>query len=219
MGSPQYKFKNIYLFILVLAGWFALIAQLYLIIVNRVTAIPETIMRYFSFFTILTNILVAVCCTILLLNKKKSLYNFFSNSKNITAITVYITVVGFVYNLILRFLWKPQGLQLLVDELLHTLIPALFILFWLLFIPKAGLKTKHILPGLIYPLVYVIYILIRGEFTGFYPYPFINVKTIGYNKVFLNSGILVIVFAVFSLLFVVIDKYGKNSDHNLTKSN
>ena len=201
---------------LIIAGWFALIAQLYLIILNRVTAIPETIVRYFSFFTILTNILVAVCCTILLLNKMNGLFNFFSNPKTIAAITVYITVVGLVYNLILRFLWKPQGLQLLVDELLHTLIPVLFIFFWLLFLPKAGLKTKDILPWLMYPFIYIIYILIMGAFSGFYPYPFIDVKTIGYNKVFLNSGILVIVFVVFSLLFVAIDRYGKkNSSNNI----
>ena len=216
MSSLEFKFKNIYLFVLIIAGWFALIAQLYLIILNRVTAIPETIVRYFSFFTILTNILVAVCCTILLLNKMNGLFNFFSNPKTIAAITVYITVVGLVYNLILRFLWKPQGLQLLVDELLHTLIPVLFIFFWLLFLPKAGLKTKDILPWLMYPFIYIIYILIMGAFSGFYPYPFIDVKTIGYNKVFLNSGILVIVFVVFSLLFVAIDRYGKkNSSNNI----
>lgn len=220
MNSRQSKFKNIYLFVLVLAGWFALIAQLYLIILNRVTGIPETIVRYFSFFTILTNILVAVCCTILLLNKRNRLFNFFSNPKAIAAITVYITVVGLVYNLILRFLWRPQGLQLLVDELLHTLIPTLFILFWLLFVPKAGLKIKDILPWLMYPFIYIIYILIRGAFSGFYPYPFIDVKTIGYNKVFLNSGILVIVFVIFSFLFLAIDRYGKRIQAtSLTKNN
>ncbi len=100
MITQKVAYKRIYLLALEFTGWFALIAQLYLIIRNRVTAIPETIIRYFSFFTILTNILVAVCCTILLLNKKKSLFNFFSNPKTITAITVYITVVGLVYNLI-----------------------------------------------------------------------------------------------------------------------
>jgi hypothetical protein len=44
-------------------SWLAEILQLYLIIVNRTASIPETIIRFFSFFTILTNILVAVCFT------------------------------------------------------------------------------------------------------------------------------------------------------------
>ncbi|HEV8081648.1 MAG TPA: Pr6Pr family membrane protein [Chitinophagaceae bacterium] len=124
---PQSSSRQIFLFVITITGWFALIAQLYLIILNRVTTVPGTIIRYFSFFTILTNILVALCCTVLLINKNKRWYKFFSNSKTITAITVYITVVGLVYNLILRFLWRPQGLQLLVDELLHSVI--LFFLF------------------------------------------------------------------------------------------
>ncbi|MFZ5976285.1 MULTISPECIES: Pr6Pr family membrane protein [unclassified Hydrotalea] len=32
---------------------------------------------------------------------------------------------------------------------------------------------------LIYPLLYLVYILIRGSFSGFYPYPFVNVLQIG----------------------------------------
>lgn len=209
MSNEPSKSKKIYLLVLVITGWFALIGQLYLIINNRVTSIPETIIRYLSFFTILTNLLVAVCSTIFLLNKRNGWFNFFSNLKTIAAIAVYITVVGLVYNVILRFLWNPKGFQLLIDELLHSVMPVLFILFWILFVPKAGLKVKDILPWLLYPFVYVIYILIRGAFTGLYPYPFIDVKELGYNKVLLNSGVLVIVFVVFSLLYVGMDRYGK----------
>ncbi|MEP6584422.1 MAG: Pr6Pr family membrane protein [Ginsengibacter sp.] len=208
MNNKEVTFRKICLLALVVLGWFALAGQFYLIILNRVTSIPGTIIRYFSFFTILTNFLVAVCSTVLLVNKNRW-HQFFSNAKTITAITVYITVVGLVYNVILRFLWSPEGFQSLIDELLHTAIPVLFILFWIFFMPKAGLKSKDILPWLLYPFIYVIYILIRGAFTGLYPYPFIDVKELGYNKVLLNSGMLVIVFVVFSLLFVGVDHYFK----------
>ena len=211
MSNRHATFKKAYLFVLAFTGWFALTGQLYLIIYNRTTSIPATIVRYFSFFTILTNLLVAVCATILLLNKKNRWFNFFTSFKTITAIAVYITVVGLVYNVILRFLWNPQGFQLLIDELLHSVIPVLFILFWVLFIPKAGLKAKDIWPWLLFPLVYVIYVLIRGAVTDLYPYPFIDVKDLGYNKVLINSGFLVIVFVVFSLLFVGIDKFFKKN--------
>ncbi len=203
MNDHQAKFRNIYLCVLVITGWFALIGQLYLIMQNRATSIPSTVIRYLSYFTILTNLLVAICSTILLLNKKNSWFNL----RTITAIAVYITVVGLVYNVILRFLWEPQGFQLIIDELLHTVMPILFILFWIIFVPGAGLKVKDILPWLIYPFIYVVYVLIRGAFTGLYPYPFIDVKELGYNKVLLNSGILVIVFVVFSLLFVGMDRF------------
>jgi len=200
------KSRNIFLFILVIAGWFALIAQFYLIIENRVASLAETVARYFGFFTILTNILVAVCCTFLLFKPGSVAARFFSKATTQTAIAVYITVVGLIYNIVLRFLWKPEGLQMIVDELLHTVIPLLFIVQWYLYAPKQGLKWKDIFPWLIYPLLYLIYTLFRGSFSGFYPYPFINANELGYNKVWINCIGLLIFFLFLSSLFVAIAK-------------
>ncbi|MEP6465735.1 MAG: Pr6Pr family membrane protein, partial [Parafilimonas sp.] len=95
------KTKKIVLFIIVFLGWFALVAQLFLIIQTRQVSIFETIVRYFSFFTILTNLLVTICCTILFADKKSRLNNFFSKPGTLTAIAVYIVIVGIVYNIIL----------------------------------------------------------------------------------------------------------------------
>jgi hypothetical protein len=195
--------------IVAILGWFALAGQFYLIIENRVASIPETIMRYFGFFTILTNILVALCCNFLLLKSNSYIGKFFLKHTTVTAIAVYITIVGFVYNLILRFLWNPQGLDRVVDELLHTAIPILFIFLWLVFIPKAKLKWKNIFTWLIFPFLYLIYILIRGSFAGYYPYPFIDVNQLGYRKVFLNGLGILVAFLLVSILFVAIDKFIK----------
>src|ERR1041385_58276 len=69
---------KIFLLILSLLGWLALVGQFYLIIENRVVSVPETIIRYFSFFTILPNLIVAVCCTSLMLKSASAIGNFFS---------------------------------------------------------------------------------------------------------------------------------------------
>ena len=201
------RFQKPFLVILVVSGWFALMAQFYLIIVNRVGSIPETIIRYFSFFTILTNVIAVVCCTFILLKPASNVGKFFSRPDALTAIAVYITVVAIVYNTVLRFLWRPQGLQLIVDELLHSVIPLLFIVLWFLLTVKAVLKWENIFRWLLYPLGYVIYILIRGAFSGFYPYPFINVTELGYNKVLVHCVGLLLVFLFLSLLFVAIGKW------------
>ena len=112
-----------------------------------------------------------------------------------------------VYNVILRFLWQPQGLQYVTDELLHTLIPLLFILFWFLYVPKNGLQYKNALPWLIYPLLYVVYTAIHGVITGFYPYPFVNVGELGYGKVLINSCGLLIAFLGLSLFLIAVAKF------------
>jgi len=210
------RFQKTLAVILSLLGWFALLAQLYLIVENRNASIVETVIRYFSFFTILTNLLVVVCCTILLLKQGTKAWRFFSAPSTLTALAVYITVVGMVYNIVLRFLWDPQGLQFVVDELLHSVIPVLFIIFWLISIKGVAISWKNIFPWMIYPLAYFIYILIFGAFSGFYPYPFINVADLGYGKVLINSVLLLFGFFLLALFFVWIRKQvaGK-AKHNL----
>ena len=207
------KAKQLFLAIGAALGWFAIVFQFYLIIINKTASISETIIRFFSFFTILTNILVALCFTFLLFKPGSKWGKFFTRPSTQTALTAYITVVGIIYNIILRFLWSPQGLQLIVDELLHTVIPIWFILYWFIFVPKETLKW-NILPWLIYPVIYCIYTLIRGAIFGFYPYPFIDVNALGYTKVLINILGLVIVFFVVSLLLVGIAKLIKRAPGN-----
>ena len=137
MDSKLIKVPSYYLIVMAALGWFALAAQLYLIIQNRVASVAETVIRYFSFFTILTNIIVALCVTVLLVKPNTKCGKFLYRPATLTAITVYITIVGIVYNVILRFLWQPQGLQKIIDELLHTVIPFLFILLWVFYVSKS----------------------------------------------------------------------------------
>ena len=188
-------------------GWIALILQLYLIINNRTASIPETLLRYFGFFTILTNILVAVSLTMVYLKGISENGHFLTRPKTLTATAVYITIVGLIYNIILRFQWAPQGLAKLVDELLHSVIPVLFIFFWIKFVPKQSIQWKSILSWLIYPLVYLGYTLLRGSFAAWYPYPFINVTELGgYSKVLMNSTMVTVAFLVIAVFFAGIAK-------------
>lgn len=187
-------------------GWLTVVAQFYLIIINRTATLPETVVRFFSYFTILTNILVALSFTALLLKQGNQWRSFFSRPDVLTAIAVYITIVGLVYNLILRRLWAPEGLQRLVDELLHTVMPLLFFLFWCIYVSRHALKWKQVPYWLLYPFIYFLYVLVRGALSGFYPYPFVNVKEHGYGPVLLNSLYIMSAFVFFSVLFVAIGK-------------
>jgi hypothetical protein len=189
-----------------LLGWVAVILQFYLILKNREASVPETIIRYFSFFTVLTNLLATLCFSFLLLSPHSAFGNFFSRTTTLSAIAVYMCIVGIIYNLILRFLWNPQGLQRIADELLHVVNPVWFLLFWIIQVSKSALRWKHAFIWLIYPVLYVAFILFRGAFSGFYPYPFSNVHQLGYPHVLLNCTKTILAFFVVSLLFVWIGK-------------
>lgn len=192
-------------------GWFAVLTQYFLMLENRVTPIGETTIRFFSFFTILTNSLVAVYFSYQAINQKPEQQNFLNIPGVLTAITVYITIVGLVYQVVLRQIWEPTGLQMIVDELLHSVIPLYTIVFWYLYENKSAINWRQLPIWLIYPLIYLIYILIRGRASGFYPYPFIDVSELGLSTVLINALVLLIIFLVVSILFVGI---GKQVDKN-----
>jgi hypothetical protein len=187
-------------------AWSALILQFLLMILNRVASVAETVIRFFSFYTILSNILVACCFTALLIKYRSGKESLFTLPETFSATVLYITIVGAVYNLVLRNLWAPQGLQRVVDELLHSIIPVFFVLYWIILVPKGNLHWKTIFSWLIFPLVYLIVILFRGAYSGFYPYPFIDVNVLGYNNTLLNCAYITIAFIMLSILIIGFSK-------------
>lgn len=182
---------------LALISWFALALQLYLVIgLNNAQGIPLsfTLVNYFSFFTVLSNLLIAVIYTLTALTPDKP-------SPNLQAATAaYIAVVGTGYSLLLRHIWDPQGLQKLADVLLHDAIPVLYVLFWLIFCRKRkSLPWSAAFSWLIAPTIYLIYSMIRGSITGWYPYHFLDPAQAGYTSVFIVIAGFIIAFVVVGL--------------------
>jgi len=200
--------KKIFQGLIAIVAWLALILQFYLMMQNRVAGKPETIIRFFSFFTILTNLFVAITFTVLSAGRQD---NFFSKPSVLSAITVYIFIVGLVYNTVLRSIWNPKGLQLYVDEALHVATPMLCLFYWFLYVPGKGLKWKNAFSWLLYPLIYLLYVLIRGSFSHFYPYFFINADELSYEKVIINSLYVTLAFLVVSLVLIAIGRSLKKS--------
>jgi hypothetical protein len=198
---PNENPPNRKLFLAVIAAltWFALIAQLVLILSNRTASVAETIVRFVSFFTIESNTLIAIASTTLLLATTSRWSSFFARTTTLTALTLYILVVGITYNVILRSLWNPQGLQRIVDEILHSVVPVLFLIGWFRWRPKNPLQYSNILRWLLFPLLYCVYTLIRGRLSGYYPYPFMDAGQLGLARVAVNSGFLMILFVAISI--------------------
>lgn len=193
--------------VVAILGWFAIVAQLVLMLNHATLSVPETLFRFFGYFTILTNTLVAWSFTSLWLNSHYKA--FFARPSVFTAITVYIIVVGIVYNTVLRFTWNPEGLQRVVDELLHSIVPLLTTIYWWTFVRGKNVRLTSIPKWLWYPLAYCLYILVQGAFSGFYPYPFIDVSKLGYPIVAKNCFFVCIAFVVVALILVAIDRSSK----------
>jgi hypothetical protein len=185
-----------------LLGLFALVAQYYLTLQPEGVSTGEITIRYFTYFTILTNAIVLAYFIALLLAPGHPRRLIAERSSVSAAVTLYITVVGLVYQIALRHIWNPTGLQRIVDELLHTLIPMLALVHWIVFANKRGLSLRVLPSWLIYPFLYVLIIMVRGLATGWYPYYFINVDTLGWSQVLLNALIIFSVFCIISSILI-----------------
>jgi hypothetical protein len=211
MINSNSTIAKLYLFLTAILGCFSLLAQLYLSIEGGLSPPHIVLFRYFAYFTLTTNLLVAITCVTLLIAPNSRLGGFLGRQKTLTATTSYILIVGIIYNILLRIIWKPEGLQLIVNELLHAVIPILFLIYWLVFVRKDGLKWNDVWAWLLYPLIYTVYVFIFGAITGFYPYPFIDLAQLGIITTIINACGITVFFIVISLLLVGISKLYKKS--------
>ena len=192
-----------------LAGWVGLAVQQYLIFYSRWStgaSLLGGLVNFFSFFTVLTNTLVVVVLSYAVVHRDSAAKRFFLAPRVSSAIAVSIVLVSLAYNLLLRHLWQPQGFQFIADELLHDVMPLLFVVYWWRCVPKGTLQCKHIGLWVLYPLVYFAYVLLRGDLLGQYQYPFFDVGTLGYPQVFVNAGGILAGFVLIALAVVGLDK-------------
>jgi hypothetical protein len=80
-------------------------------------SVAARLFSFFSYFTIETNLVMAIVLTIFLTRPQAE--HFLTRPSIKSALVVYIIIVGVVYAALLRNLWNPQGLQFLADRVLH----------------------------------------------------------------------------------------------------
>lgn len=195
-------------------GWSVLALQLYLSLTlataNGIGLIAGLI-TYISFFTILTNILVATIFTLPWVRPDRRWSTLLMSPAAQSGVAVYITIVGLGYSLLLRHVWHPEGLQKVADVILHDVMPVAYVAYWLAFVPKGSLRWKDTAAWLLYPAAYFLYVLLRGAVSNRYPYPFVDVTTYGYQRVLVNSVMLLVALVGVGLLFIAIDHAMKSS--------
>ncbi|RZA02221.1 MAG: hypothetical protein EOP47_07710 [Sphingobacteriaceae bacterium] len=205
----QYKIKLAYAALAAILAWVAVGLQFYVPVpgtLETTRTFMMSITQIFSYFTILTNLLIAITYSFILLSPNSKPGRFLSQTATLTGIAVYIGVITFIYELLLRDRWDVDGLMKTADILLHTVNPIAFLIFWFVFVPKQQLRWMLAIYWLIYPLVYLIWILIRGEILNVYPYHFINVVNLGYTNVIVNCLWVLLAFLSFSGIFLSISR-------------
>lgn len=193
-------------------AWVSLALQFYLILQTTGStgfSTFKTVTNFFSYFTILSNLLVAISLTALLIKKSGCLGTFFRKTSVQSAIAVYIFIVALVYNTVLRGMLSLNGIDWIVDNLLHVIVPVLYVFYWCIFTPAKVLSWKNIAPWLTFPTLFLAYSMIRGSIVNWYPYPFLNAARLGYGQVAINSFIVLLAFITLSIAAIAFNKRGK----------
>jgi hypothetical protein len=190
---------------LALVGLFGVVLQYYLLLeATKDLSLGRSTLRFFSYFTVQANILVVLMLMAFALRPKIEEWAVHPFERS--AIASYIVVVALVYVTTLRELWSPQGAQWLADVLLHYVMPLAYLAFWLVVMRKAGLRWYDPLLWLIYPVFYLGFVLAHGRFTGFFPYPFIDVGKLGYGTMMLNAIGIAAAFLASGYVILVVSR-------------
>lgn len=164
------------------------------------------VVEYFGYFTLLTNILCAAILTAVVGSSQSPAAGFLRRPSVITTAAASIIVVGVVYHLLLAQQWNPQGIDLVVDTLLHTVNPILFVIAWTRIVPRGAVTLRETPWWASYMTGYAVYILVRGELLGRYPYPFIDVAQLGYPVALRNAALLGLAFVALSAAMVGVNR-------------
>jgi hypothetical protein len=151
-------------------------------------------LKLVSYFTILTNLLVAGSHGLALIAPRSRIARRIGSASFGSALFLYIILVGSLYAFLLAPFWHPHGWQWLANAILHYATPVLYACFWFFCVPKALLPWKLALVWLAYPGVYLLWVLGRGAVLGDYPYFFMNPVALGYGRLSLYAAGLALVF-------------------------
>jgi hypothetical protein len=190
-------------------GWLGLALQLSIIFQSRQDSglsIAGGVFHFLSYFTIWTNLLASIALTCAALNLRHRFAKALTAPVSLTGIATCIALVGITYHLLLRGLWHPAGTRLLANNLLHYVVPALFLIFWWLFVASARAGWRDALRWAIFPALYLLFALLRGIADNWYAYPFIDVVQLGYARVLLNALGVLATFLTIAAVLIWLDR-------------
>nr|WP_246336621.1 Pr6Pr family membrane protein [Flexivirga oryzae] len=157
---------------------------------------PATLGNFFSYFTIQSNIVIAVVAAIAgLIQLRGPDPQWLDRARG--AATVYISITGVVYALLLSNIDVNTPVSW-VNVVLHYFVPIAAVVDWLVDLPERVIGFRAALSWLGYPVLYLVYTLIRGSIVDWYPYPFLNPHPHGYGYVAIMSVFVAIMAALFT---------------------
>ena len=112
-----------------------------------------------------------------------------------------LVIIAVVYHVLLAADHRPEGLDWWTNIAHHTLVPLGGVLWWLAFSREQMVSWRSLPVVVLVPLVYGGFVLLNGAVTGFYPYFFLDLPSLGWQMLLVNMvGLALLFMAVAALL-------------------
>lgn len=167
----------------------------------------ERLFDWVTYFTILSNVVVAVVLTMLIARPA-----VFGRPDATGAVwralrldsVLMITITGLIYNLMLAEAGK-SGWDLLSNTLLHWVVPLLTPIVWIIAGPRGLITLRTIGLAMVLPLLWAGFAVVRGLAVGAYPYPFLDVEVNGLPSVLAFVSVILVVAVLLALILMAVD--------------
>jgi hypothetical protein len=147
------------------------------------------LVRLFSFFTVQSNLLVLVSAVSLVLDPGRD-----GRLWRVVRLDglLGIVVTGAVFGAVLAPLVHHTGVGWWINAGFHYVSPAMALLGWLLLGPRPRIDGRTLAWAFAWPVAWVVWTFARGAVVGWYPYPFLDVGSVGYATALRNTGFVVV---------------------------
>lgn len=185
---------------------------------------PSDALAQFSYYTLQTNFIVSIVAfaNVVFDCRRQETPRADKLLRILTGGSVlWITVTMTVYHFLLSGYYRPEGLALIANNLLHYITPSAAIICWLLFEEKSSYKFFYPVLWAIYPLTYAVGAVIRGSLTGFYPYWFLNPadeypEGIGsFGNLFIFISVVSVMFILAGYLMILVNHLSFHKEHGV----
>lgn len=171
-----------------------------------------SLVYFFSYFTIQTNIILLMIYFSVLFDGPW--VALFEKPEARVMAAALITLVMAFYHFILAPTWAPEGLWKVADVILHYVTPLFYLVWFAALRYSRAVRFSAIPKMLIYPIIYVAYVLVRGALSGEYPYAIFDAGELGYSSVAVSGGMLLLGVILLLVIAIFVDRIAPQNVEN-----
>jgi len=163
------------------------------------------IANFFAYFTVLsaiaTVLVLATAAAIALRRPRDPAWLDMAR----VMITTYVLVSGIVYAIIVL---QAAGVNYSIavpwsSQILHFWIPAFLLLDWIVDPYKARVPWRYLAWVIVFPIIWLVFTLIRGDQLGWYPYFFLDARQVsGPAETVLYCALIVVIITGIAAILV-----------------